>query len=31
MYAKMWQASGVSYPEVVNRLIELALARGVRG
>jgi D-alanine-D-alanine ligase len=31
MYAKMWQASGVSYPEVVNRLVELALARGVRG
>jgi hypothetical protein len=27
----MWQASGVSYPEVVNRLVELALARGVRG
>jgi D-alanine-D-alanine ligase len=31
MYAKMWQASGVSYPEVVHRLVELALARGVRG
>jgi len=31
MYAKMWQASGVSYPAVVDRLVELALARGVRG
>ena len=27
MYPKLWQASGLSYPELVNRLIELALER----
>ncbi len=27
MYAKMWDASGVGYPALVDRLIELALAR----
>ncbi len=27
MYPKMWQASGMTYPELVNRLIELALER----
>jgi D-alanine-D-alanine ligase len=28
MYPKMWEASGVSYPELLNRLIATALARG---
>jgi D-alanine-D-alanine ligase len=28
MYPQMWAASGVSYPELVDRLISLALARG---
>jgi D-alanine-D-alanine ligase len=27
MYAKMWEASGLSYRELLNRLIELALER----
>ena len=27
MYPKLWEASGVSYPELVDRLIELALER----
>ena len=27
MYAKMWEASGVGYPALVDRLIQLALAR----
>jgi D-alanine-D-alanine ligase len=27
MYPKLWEASGISYPELVNRLIELALER----
>jgi len=27
MYPKLWQASGLSYPELVDRLIELALER----
>ncbi|HET9495847.1 MAG TPA: D-alanine--D-alanine ligase family protein [Chloroflexia bacterium] len=27
MYPKLWQASGVSYPELIDRLIELALER----
>ena len=27
MYPKLWEASGVSYPELIDRLIELALER----
>ncbi len=27
MYPKLWEASGISYPELINRLIELALDR----
>jgi D-alanine-D-alanine ligase len=27
MYPKLWQASGLSYPQLVDRLIELALER----
>jgi D-alanine-D-alanine ligase len=27
MYPKLWQASGMSYPELITRLIELALER----
>ena len=27
MYPKLWQASGVSYPELIDRLIELAVER----
>ena len=27
MYAKLWAASGISYPELVDRLVTLALAR----
>lgn len=30
MYAKLWAATGVSYPELVTRLIDLALARKER-
>ena len=32
MYPRLWQASGLSYPALLDRLIELALERGrVRG
>ncbi|HXF38040.1 MAG TPA: D-alanine--D-alanine ligase A, partial [Actinomycetota bacterium] len=27
MYPKLWEASGVPYPELVDRLVELALER----
>ena len=27
MYPKLWQASGLTYPQLVDRLIELALER----
>lgn len=27
MYPKLWEASGIAYPELVNRLVELALER----
>jgi len=27
MYPKLWLHSGLSYPELVNRLVELALER----
>jgi len=27
MYAKLWEASGISYPELIDRLIELAIER----
>jgi D-alanine-D-alanine ligase len=27
MYPKLWEASGVPYPELVDRLIELAIER----
>ena len=27
MYSKMWQASGLSYPALIDRLIDLALER----
>jgi D-alanine-D-alanine ligase len=27
MYPKLWAASGVSYPELIDRLIELAVER----
>ncbi|MCK4451095.1 MAG: D-alanine--D-alanine ligase A, partial [Anaerolineae bacterium] len=27
MYPKLWEASGVSYSELIDRLIELALER----
>jgi D-alanine-D-alanine ligase len=30
MYPKMWQASGLSYPELVDRLVELAIERHAR-
>jgi D-alanine-D-alanine ligase len=30
MYPKMWEASGVSYPELIDRLIELAKVRHAR-
>ncbi|MBC7926348.1 MAG: D-alanine--D-alanine ligase [Bryobacteraceae bacterium] len=30
MYPKMWEYSGMSYPELLDRLIELALARHAR-
>ena len=29
MYPKLWEASGLSYPALVDRLIELALERKV--
>lgn len=28
MYPRMWEATGLSYPELVNELLQLALARG---
>jgi D-alanine-D-alanine ligase len=31
MYAKMWQASGMEYGVLLDKLVALALARGVRG
>ena len=31
MYAKMWQASGMEYGALLDKLVALALARGVRG
>ncbi|MCJ7439814.1 MAG: hypothetical protein MUP97_18905, partial [Acidimicrobiia bacterium] len=27
MYPRLWEASGVTYPELLDRLIELALER----
>jgi D-alanine--D-alanine ligase len=30
MYPKLWQATGVSYPELINRLVELAIERKSR-
>jgi D-alanine-D-alanine ligase len=27
MYPKLWEASGIAYPQLVDRLIELALER----
>ena len=27
MYPKLWQAAGVSYPELIDRLVALALER----
>jgi D-alanine-D-alanine ligase len=27
MYPKLWQASGIDYPHLIDRLIELALER----
>jgi len=27
MYPKLWQASGISYPALINRLVELAMMR----
>ena len=27
VYAKLWEASGMSYPELLDRLLELALER----
>jgi len=27
MYPKMWEASGLSYPDLIDRLIQLALER----
>jgi D-alanine-D-alanine ligase len=27
MYPKLWEASGISYEELIDRLIQLALAR----
>ena len=27
MYPKLWEASGISYPDLVDRLIQLALLR----
>jgi D-alanine-D-alanine ligase len=29
MYPRMWAASGVTYPELIDELIELALQRRV--
>jgi len=30
MYPRMWEASGVTYPELVDRLVTLALERHAR-
>jgi D-alanine-D-alanine ligase len=30
MYPKLWQAAGVSYPELIDRLVELAVERHAR-
>jgi D-alanine-D-alanine ligase len=30
MYPKMWEASGIGYTDLLSRLVDLALARGVR-
>jgi len=30
MYPRMWEASGVSYPDLVDRLVALALERHAR-
>ena len=30
MYPKLWQAAGVSYPELIDRLVALALERHAR-
>jgi D-alanine-D-alanine ligase len=30
MYPKLWEATGISYPELVDRLIKLALERHER-
>ncbi len=30
MFPKVWEASGVSYPELVDRLVQLALDRHAR-
>jgi D-alanine-D-alanine ligase len=27
MYSKLWEASGVAYPALIDRLVELALER----
>jgi D-alanine-D-alanine ligase len=27
MYAQMWQASGVAYPDLIDRLLSLAIER----
>jgi D-alanine-D-alanine ligase len=27
MYPKLWEATGISYPELIDRLIELAIER----
>ena len=27
MYPKLWEASGISYPDLIDRLIQLALER----
>ena len=30
MYPKLWQAAGVTYPELIDRLVELAIERHAR-
>ena len=30
MYPKMWEASGVSYPELIDRLFDLAIEQNAR-
>jgi D-alanine-D-alanine ligase len=30
MFPKLWQASGVTYPELIDRLVELAIERKAR-